>query len=112
MNVEVDIKFQCGDCDETIPEENTILRCSECDEKYIAQDTLKDAIKEAVQQSWLWTHKEDYCGFDSEKELETFLHGVQKGYYDALFEICDHFGIIEFFETLEFEKADWNKEKS
>lgn len=110
MQVEIDVKFQCGDCNKTIPGSDVIVRCDSCDELCFHREALQECLENATKtKSWLWEDKSGYVGFDSDKELECFLLGIRKGYSDALFDVCDYFGMMQFFDTLEFKEPSWRE---
>jgi hypothetical protein len=106
----MEIKLRCENCHDLVGIDEINIRCIKHDEEdFIYQ--MKEAISSCATHSYLWTDKDGYVGFDSDKDLENYLIGVRKGFMDALFWICEYFGEASFFETLEFIQSEWRKKK-
>lgn len=105
--IDVEIKCTCQDCDKEFDEYSVNIQCEECSEK-ITQEEIKRCVVEVSKKSYLWKSKDCYTGFESEKDLETYLTGLRRGYENALFWLCDHFGLVEFYEKeIELENCGW-----
>lgn len=107
---EVEIKCGCYNCKEYFDQSEITGRCNTCEEDAF-NEQIKEAINRCIEHSYLWTDKDGYCGFETEKDLENYLIGVRRGFMDALFWICDYFGEVDFFEELNFIQPEWIKKK-
>ena len=88
----------CQQCFEEIDLDDSNIFCKECNGKLFPADDLELAIEEVSDKKYHWESRDGYIGFNSEEDLTLFLDGVKQGYSDALFWMCDYFGMVEFFE--------------
>jgi len=109
MSIDFEIKMTCDDCNKSKAGFSFVICCDTCFENKI-DSYIKSAIENSLtDHTYLWTNKEDYIGFDSDKEKEIFLSGVKKGFDWGVFWIADEFGsnAIEFYEQMQ-EKLEKN----
>ncbi len=102
-NIEIRIDCECIACDEKVDMKEITYTCESCiEEQY--NEGLKEAIEEVYNKDYLYKDKDDYVGFESDKETEIFMKGIKRGMHNALFWICDYYGQVEFFEKLNVKK--------
>ena len=53
-----------------------------------------------IDHKYEWEDKDFYVGFKSEEDKETYLLGVKKGFYSAVFWMADYLDIVSEFEKL------------
>ena len=97
IHTDVTISCTCTYCDKKIDDDEEIILCPSCEENGW-QEVVKASVRYALEHEYVWKDKDDYVGFDSEKEHEAFMLGLAKGVSDALFWVCDRQDMVGFYE--------------
>tara|TARA_R110000868_G_scaffold335547_1_gene596400 strand:- start:3689 stop:4042 length:354 start_codon:yes stop_codon:yes gene_type:complete len=97
--IEVEITANCEVCEEKLDVDyGAVITCCACYDKRFDHTDIHEAIIYSAQHDYHWEDPEGYSDFESEEHLAMFMKGVKHGYASALFWLCDHMGMVEFFE--------------
>lgn len=89
--------IKCRECEENILEYDRVI-CGGCWFETRSNDEIYELIKKVAFNNDHEFDPEYYGGFDTEKEKETYINGVKKGFSDAIFWLCDRIGYVGHFE--------------
>lgn len=99
--IEVEVTANCEACEEKLDlDYGAVITCCACYDKRFDDGDVHAALIYSADHDYHWdsTDESDTTYEENPEKREAFFQGVKYGYSSALFWLCDHFGMVEFFE--------------
>lgn len=110
IHADVTVSCDCTYCDKKMVGGEEIILCPSCEEEGW-QEVIKTSVKYVLEHDYIWKCKDDYVGFESDKELEAFAQGIKEGVSQALFWVCERQDLTEFYEKEIHPKFEFKNNK-